>query len=178
MSSFPVPLSGWRGCPDGGRDQISDIRPPKKSNIRYHAFAKMRYLALKIRYLISDPPKKINYQISRYPRSTPPPMKMFQVASLSGSTTGLTRMSRWRCSRWCLDPMFQVVPESHVPGGARIPCSRWCQNPMFQVVPESHVPGGARIPCSRWCLDPMFSQVLSISMVSFEKKLCHSRKQC
>ena len=63
------------------RDQISDIRPPKKSNIRYQTpqksniryvvFAKIRYLALKnqisgfkksdIRYKTQ---KKVNYQIS------------------------------------------------------------------------------------------------------------------
>ena len=71
------------------RDQISDIRPPKKSNIRYHAFAKIRYLALKNQ--ISDPkknqlsditpPKKIKYLISRYPPFHPPPPLIYTVST-------------------------------------------------------------------------------------------------
>ena len=72
---------------DPQKNQISDIRPPKKSNIRYHAFAKIRYLAYKnqisnIRYQISDTNKNQlsdirspKNQISdiKVPRSTPPP---------------------------------------------------------------------------------------------------------
>ena len=61
------------------RDKILD--PLTNQKIRYHAFEKIRYLALKNQ--ISDikpnknqlsyltPPTKIKYQISRYPRSTP-----------------------------------------------------------------------------------------------------------
>ena len=63
--------------------QISDIRPPppkKKSNIRYHAFAKSDIWLRKIRY---QTPKKIKYHISRYPRSTPPPT-MASVIGFSG----------------------------------------------------------------------------------------------
>ena len=67
------------------RDQISDIRPPKnkyqtpkKSNIRYYVFAKNQRSDPQKNQLsdITSPKKKIKYQISRYPRSTPPPLDM------------------------------------------------------------------------------------------------------
>ena len=74
------------------REQISDIRPPKKSNIRYQTPQKIKYQISRIRKnqisgfkksdiryqtpqknQLSDitSPKKSKYQISTYPRSTP-----------------------------------------------------------------------------------------------------------
>ena len=61
------------------KNQISDIRPPKKSNIRLSRVHKNQISGLKksdvgpqkkIQYQISHP-LKIKYRISRYPRSTP-----------------------------------------------------------------------------------------------------------
>ena len=61
-TSIAIDLPAIQGKGGGGVecDQISDIRPPKniryhtpqKANIRYLAFTKIRYLALKIRYKV------------------------------------------------------------------------------------------------------------------------------
>ena len=79
-------------------DQILDIRPPKISNIRYQTPENIKYQISRVRknqisgiqksdirppkkinYQISHPLKKIKYQISWYPRSTPPPPPLWSL---------------------------------------------------------------------------------------------------
>ena len=122
-----TPLMGGGGVE---RDQIWDIRPRKKSNIRYHT-------AYKIKYQISDPKKNQISDISRLLQNqislgtaVPPPTNQL-LDTDSNINRSINNIWAWNCGRapiirsvCTVDPGVPPERGAHLDRGVATPRSR------------------------------------------------------